>query len=48
MSNYIFEMYILDGREYFVYGETGGELAKRDFPLPQSLLLLLNLNVVEI
>ena len=48
MFDYIFEMYVLDGREYFVYGERDGELTRRDFPFPQSLLLLLDLNVVEI
>ena len=48
MSDYVFEMYIHDGREYFAYGERGGTLTRRDFPFPQSLLLLLDLNVVEV
>ena len=48
MSDYEFETYIHDGREYFVYGERGGTLTRCDFPFPQSILLLLDLNVVEI
>ena len=48
MFDYEFETYIHDGREYFVYGERGGTLTRQDFPFPQSLLLLLDLNVVEI
>ena len=48
MFDYVFEMYIHNGREYFVYGEREGTLTRRDFPFPQSLLLLLDLNVVEI
>ena len=37
MFDYVFEAYILDGREYFAYGERGGTLTRRDFPFPQSL-----------
>lgn len=48
MFNYVFEQYVLDGREYFVYGDREGTLTRKDFPFPQSLLLLLDLNVMEI
>ena len=48
MFQYDFRYYILDGREYFVYGDLDGTMLRENALFPQSLLLLLNLNVVEI
>ena len=47
MSEYVFESYVHGGREYFVYGERD-DLARVNFPFPQSLLLMLDLNPAEI
>ena len=51
MSEYIFKTYILDGREYFVYGENDdlfarrNKIIKKDFPFLESLLELLYLDI---
>ena len=48
MPDYIFKTYLADGREYFLYGETGDSrtpLTKKDFPFPESLLRLLYLDI---
>ena len=51
MSEYIFKTYILDGREYFVYGVKHDPLCRRkeiiekDFPFLESLLELLYLDI---
>ena len=48
MPHYIFKMHLADGREYFLYGETGDSrtpLTKKDFPFPESLLRLLYLDI---
>ena len=48
MPNYIFKMYLADGREHFLYGEIGNrpsQLTKKDFPFPESLLRLLYLDI---
>lgn len=51
MANYIFKTYILEGREYFVYGmehtpfEHTDEITKKDFPFLESLLELLYLDI---
>ena len=48
MFRYEFQYYILDGREHFVYGDRDGTMLRENYLFPQSLLLLLDLNVVEI
>lgn len=48
MPDYVFKAYLADGREYFLYGETGdsrAQLTKKDFPFPESLLRLLYLDI---
>lgn len=48
MPDYVFKTYLADGREYFLYGETGdsqAQLTKKDFPFPESLLRLLYLDI---
>ena len=41
--DYLFKSYIAEGREYFIYGEAGVEI-KKDFPFPESLMRILDLD----
>lgn len=51
MIGYEFKTYIADGREHFIYGERevgGTSHTKKDFPFPESLLLMLTLKPEEL
>ena len=52
MNDFAFKTYIHDGQEYFIFGEKNavdkGDIEPKVFPFPQSFLLMLSLNPVEI